>query len=523
MSLERRKPFAPLHPNAKPTDPVLTPHSAPPHPAISRPRRQMQQYYHHQPHQQYNPHKRYATVLPGSSRSSATSSAESVYSTANSIPTRRRKLSAAEDVAARVRARWAALEALERTSSAPGPIANPADTISATNNTNTAAATTTTNATSNTAIRSGARTRIDSHANPEWRQYNWAGLEAREREHALLLEVGKEREKENERSMSMAMQVDGHEKPLPPRPAPLALALHLNPGQGPLSAPAHMRTAPTMAMAMTPMAIDRHEEDKNGSTPREDDDAGAGAGAGGETSDSTLRTTPTSLTCYETTESQRQVLQRRPTRALTPPQVRRRPSITDELEEAVRSVPNSPNYTHQFIHMDMGMWMLAFVERRGHPGHVANLAHGRSIVLSAARMQRAPIRRTRAYLPLAHPCRRSWGIYMCAMRRCVRERTRTHPARVCAAASEGYVYLFFIFTAYIPCVPHRLTIELPFFFFSLPLSSFLFQLVERLRSVVRAWTCLSLTNQGFGAQQPWQPQQQPPSKHYKRKDDNNYY
>ncbi|KAN0113455.1 hypothetical protein V8E52_007736 [Russula decolorans] len=46
---------------------------------------------------------------------------------------------------------------------------------------------------------------------------------------------------------------------------------------------------------------------------------------------------------------------------------------------------------------------------------------------------------------------------------------------------------------------------------------------ERLRSVVRAWTCLSVTNQGFGAQQPWQPQQQPPSKHYKRKDDNNYY
>ncbi|KAF8501780.1 hypothetical protein F5888DRAFT_1270102 [Russula emetica] len=128
--------------------------------------------------------------------------------------------------------------------------------------------------------------------------------------------------------------VDGHEKPLPPRPAPLALALHLNPGQGPLSAPAHMPTAPTMAIAMTPMAVDTHEGDKNGSTPREDDDVGAGAGAGGETSDSTLRMTPTSLTCYETTESQRQALQRRPTRALTPPQVRRRPSITDELEEA---------------------------------------------------------------------------------------------------------------------------------------------------------------------------------------------
>ena len=333
MSLERRKPFAPLHPNAKSTDPVLAPHSAPPHPAISRPRRHIQQYHHYQPH-----HKRYATVLPGSSRSSATSSAESVYSTANSLPPRRRKLSAAEDVAARVRARWAALEALERTSGAPGPMANPAATISATNNSNTAAATTTPG-TLNTAIRSGARIR-DSHANPEWRQHNWPGLEPRERDHAMSLEMGKERDKENERTMSMAMQVDGHEKPLPPRPAPLALALHLNPGQGPLSAPAHMRTAPTMAMTMTPMAVDTHEEYKNGSTPREDDDAGAGAGAGGETSDSTLRTTPTSLTCYETTEShQRQPLQRRPTRALTPPQVRRRPSITDELEEAVRTVP----------------------------------------------------------------------------------------------------------------------------------------------------------------------------------------
>jgi len=97
-------------------------------------------------------------------------------------------------------------------------------------------------------------------------------------------------------------------------------------------------------MKMVPMAVDAREEDKNGSTPREEDDdagalagAGTGAGASGETSDSTLRMTPTSLTCYETTESQRQVLQRRPTRALTPPQVRRRPSITGELEVSVRS------------------------------------------------------------------------------------------------------------------------------------------------------------------------------------------
>jgi hypothetical protein len=351
MSLDRRNPFAVLHPNAKPTDPVLAPHSAPPHPSISRPRRQMHQYHHYQPHQQYNPHKRYATLLPGSSRSSATSSAESVYSAANSITPRRRKLSAAEDVAARVRARWAALEALERTSSAPGPMANPQDSISATNHTNTAGGTTTPNTTPNTAVRGGARTRIDSHTTPEWRQQKWAGMEQRERERerdpALLLDMGNEREKENERSMSMAMQVDGHEKPLPPRPAPLSLALHLNPGQGPLSAPAHMPTAPTMAITMTPTVVDT----------REDDEKGAGAGAGGETSDSTLRMTPTSLTCYETTESQRQALQRRPTRALTPPQVRRRPSITDELEEAVRIVSNSNSsqlHTQsQFINMDI--------------------------------------------------------------------------------------------------------------------------------------------------------------------------
>jgi hypothetical protein len=123
-------------------------------------------------------------------------------------------------------------------------------------------------------------------------------------------------------STSMLMQVDGYEKPLPPRPAPLALTLRINPDQGPASAPARMPAASPMMM------VDTREGDKNGD--------GAGEGEFPPTSDSTLRTTPTSLTCFETTESQRQVLQRRPNRALTPPQVRRRPSITDELEEAVR-------------------------------------------------------------------------------------------------------------------------------------------------------------------------------------------
>ena len=59
---------------------------------------------------------------------------KSVYSTTNSIPLRRRKISDAEDVVTRARAKWAALEALERTSEAPGPMANPTDTISATHN-----------------------------------------------------------------------------------------------------------------------------------------------------------------------------------------------------------------------------------------------------------------------------------------------------------------------------------------------------------------------------------------------------
>jgi hypothetical protein len=334
MSLDRRKPFTHLHTNnARPTDSVIAPNSAPPQIPISRPRRQMPAAYHHQPHQLHNPHKRYATVLPGSSRSSATSSAESLHSTGSLMSPRRRKISAAEDMAARVRARWAALEALERTSSAPTPIANPADVITATNSSTATAA-------SNTAaIRSGsgARTRIDpqQHAaafewRPQPRQWGQHGSLS------LSDNTGKEGEKENQVSMSTSMQVDGQEKPLPPRPAPLTLALHKFPDLGPLSAPARMPTAPSMAMTMTmvPMMVDAREGEKDGATP------GAGAGEGEilPASESTLRTTPTSLTCFETTESQRQVLQRRPTRALTPPQVRRRPSITDELEEAVRTV-----------------------------------------------------------------------------------------------------------------------------------------------------------------------------------------
>jgi len=309
MSLERRTPFALLHPNAKPTDaagPATTAHVT-----ISRPRRQLPAYHYHL---QQNPHKRYATVLPGSSRSSATSSAESLYSSASSMP-RRRKLSAAEDVAARVRARWAALEALERASGAPST----ADAIAV----SAAAA-----AITATGGRAKAGARMDSHV-----------LDGRNHSAAEPQEPGElEKGKENAAAASASMQVDSYvyekEKPLPPRPA--ALLLHLN-ADGAL---AGMPGATTTTTAMVPMAVDTREEDtgrRNGPAQMSPLDA---AGESGPATDSTLRTTPTSLTCFETTESMRPAaLQRRPTRALTPPQVRRRPSITDELEEAVRFPP----------------------------------------------------------------------------------------------------------------------------------------------------------------------------------------
>ena len=295
MSLDRRKPFALLHPNGKSPDAA----PATSHPSISRPRRQIPAHqYHHYHHQlQQNPHKRYATMIPGSSRSSATSSAESLYSTSSSMP-RRRKLSAAEDVAARVRARWAALEALERASGAPTTMRmqQPADAIFA-------------------SVSASATIRPSARMDPR--------LPEPEREK----EKEKDLEKENAASMQTYMQVDGHgfEKPLPPRPA--ALALHINPTTAPAIAPA-LASAATTAVAV-PMAVDA----------RNDDGAGAGAGESSvPTSESTLRATPTSFTCIET-ENPQPALQRRPTRALTltPPQVRRRPSITDELEEAVRA------------------------------------------------------------------------------------------------------------------------------------------------------------------------------------------
>jgi hypothetical protein len=295
MSLDRRKPFARLQPNdTKPSEAAPTPATATARLTISRPRRQMPT--HHYQHQQYlqNPQKRYATMIPGSSRSSATSSAESLYSTAGSVP-RRRKLSAAEDVAARVRARWAALEALERAG----------------------------------ASRTGGASTSHSHF------HSGPSTPATQRRRSPYPHTpSSDAEKEN--AVPMMMQVDTYEKPLPPRPP--ALALHIS---APIPAPAvgsgsmdgHTVAAGTTA-GTTVVMMDTREDDMGPmSAPTAVPVAGAGLGPG----ESTVRTTPTSLTFVET-DSSSPALQRRPTRAVTPPQVRRRASITDELEEAVSTL-----------------------------------------------------------------------------------------------------------------------------------------------------------------------------------------
>jgi hypothetical protein len=285
-------------------------------------------------------------MLPGSSRSSATSSAESLYSTVSSGP-RLRKLSAAEDVAARVRARWAALEALEKANETQQAADKP---------------TTTSNATG-------------SSPNASIFGRRWRSSPERERESEPV--KGREPESEKEKENAVPMQVDGYEKPLPLPPRPAAPALRIT-SPVPVSALVRattMREMATETTAPTLMVVDvcsyseDGEKDKSngddglspgpGSAPpphsdagplekEEEEEVGSGPGAGRGTGadgadvparDSTLRTTPTSLTFVET-ESLRPVLQRRPARALTPPQVRRRPSITDELEEAVSSLPS---------------------------------------------------------------------------------------------------------------------------------------------------------------------------------------
>lgn len=326
MSLERRKPFALLQ--AKPTDSVPATNSTPPQPYLSRPRRQMPVAYHHQPQQLYNPPRRYATVLQKSSHSSATSSADSFYSAVSSIPPRRSNLSPVEAMAARVRARWAALEALERTSGAPGPIVTLVDAITATNtdtaennesiNNNDDTVTITTRST----LYNVSRIRIQSHTTTEWRQRQWE-------------EIGKESEKVSEDeisiSMSMSMQVDEYENILPLRPAPLALAQDIKPCQGPASSGALVPAAPSMVKAMAPIMHDPSEENRNGFTSyRICERAGGFLPTGGS-----LGTVPTSTWSFKMTESQRHVRPHRPTQALMAPSIRKRPSLTDELEEAV--------------------------------------------------------------------------------------------------------------------------------------------------------------------------------------------
>ncbi|KAH8991175.1 hypothetical protein EDB92DRAFT_681698 [Lactarius akahatsu] len=392
MSIDRRKPFALLQPNdSKPVDAAPTTATATARLTISRPRRQMPAYhYQHHQHPQHS-QKRYATMIPGSSRSSATSSAESLYSNAGSVP-RRRKLSAAEDVAARVRARWAALEALERAGASS----------------------------SGTSPSSAQRRRSPSTDELE-------------------------KEKEN---AAVPMQVDSYEKPLPPRPP--ALALHI----GAVAAPPE--AAPTTAGTTLVVMMDTREDDAPPSAPAAltaTTMATTATAAGPPmTGESTVRTTPTSLTFVET-DSVSPVLQRRPTRAVTPPQVRRRASITDELEEAREEA------TLTMLRSPRTDGLLR-CPRRG----CGELLGG-----------------VRALTFHLHIHAVGAGSYACVR---------------CGGAFESARDL-----ARHACARRRAR--------------------ERLRRVVRAWTCLSPTNHPTLEKQPQQQQQR--QRHYKRNDDNHYY
>ncbi|KAI0267835.1 hypothetical protein BC834DRAFT_60730 [Gloeopeniophorella convolvens] len=242
MSTERRIPFALLRPNAKPAP---TPVSASVRVPISRPRRPTPAAHHHHaanagayPYPQHYPQKRYATMLPRGSSSSSSS----LDSFAPSLAPRRRKLSAAEDVAARVRARWAALEALERPSTSP------------------------------------------------------------EKEKEKEQELEQEKEKENVVPAPEPMQVDELEKPLPPAPAPFP--------------PPTRVPVPDFDPAL--MVLDIRS------------DAGGDAPA----TDSTLRTSPTSVTFVEGEPDTDEDSTPLPPATLRAPQVHRRPSVNDELEEA---------------------------------------------------------------------------------------------------------------------------------------------------------------------------------------------
>jgi hypothetical protein len=380
--------------------------------------------YHQHPHQRHNPDECYRDTTAGQPRgshSSATSSTDSFYSAVSSIPPRR-QLSAVEDLAAFVRARWAALEVLERASGAPAPIVTLVDTITAnnndtTNNDDTATITTTSTINNDTTnnddtatitttstINNFSTTQIDSHATLRWKQRRWVDMgDESKSEGENENEGGDEDEDGDEMSTSTSMQVNGHEAPILPR---LLLTLHTNSDHGPASALASMPATPLIAMEMSPMMGDTREANSD-FTPYEDH-----VGAGVRQAEFLLTNDappmiPRSQRHFRITESQRNVDQLRPTRAL----VQRRYSITDELEAAVRFYPN-------FRSLCSSLYMLA--EGRGDADHAAYLAHGRTVALSTARVQRAPSRRPRAHLPPAHPRRWGWIICMRAMWRCVR-------------------------------------------------------------------------------------------------------
>ncbi|KAI9442045.1 hypothetical protein BJY52DRAFT_463045 [Lactarius psammicola] len=408
MSIDRRRPFALLQPNdSKPADAAPTTATATARLTISRPRRQMPAYhYQHHQHPQH-PQKRYATMIPGSSRSSATSSAESLYSNAGSVP-RRRKLSAAEDVAARVRARWAALEALER-AGASSHSASP-----------------------------GTSTSVRNADAQRRREHDPSSGEA---------------DKEN----VVPMQVDSYEKPLPPRPP--ALALHIGSAEAPLgpappasgSTSAHTAVATTTGTTMVVMMdVDAPPP---ASAPAAVTTTTTTTAAGTPiTGDSTVRTTPTSLTFVDETDCASPALQRRPTRAVTPPQVRRRASITDELEEAREEA------TLTMLRSPRTDGLLR-CPRRG----CGELLGG-----------------VRALTFHLHIHAVSAGAYACVR---------------CGGAFESALEL-----ARHACARRRAR--------------------ERLRRVVRAWTCLSPTSHAT-LEKPSQQQQR--QRHYKRNDDNHYY
>jgi hypothetical protein len=361
MSLDRRKPFARLQPNdTTPSEAAPTPATATARLTISRPRRQMPTY--HYQHQQYlqNPQKRYATMIPGSSRSSATSSAESLYSTAGSVP-RRRKLSAAEDVAARVRARWAALEALERAG----------------------------------ASRSGAST---SHFHSAPTTPN-----TRRRRSPYPHTPSSDAEKEN----AVPMQVDTYEKPLPPRPP--ALALHI-------SAPLRSSTGTGFSLrgrtyrgcwydGWNDCSHDGYARGRRSTTDvcaRSCACCGSGARRINGPHDADEP--------YVRRDGQRES---RPTASA---HARRHAAPGPAARVDNRRARGSREFSPFFHACICGAYADATAERGSDAHDAAESTYGRSAALSASRMRRAAWWRKGAHVPFAYTCCWCWVVCVCAVR-----------------------------------------------------------------------------------------------------------